>query len=358
MRQAERCCSCRIVETLNLRAIAPVHLHDECVQSTGIGNCPAQTTHSVFGHRRGRQPRENRRHIADRHHCAAQCTAAIVVGNSDNDGVTVCGIVVEVLVRLGETCRPGGIVETLQRATVTPVDLQSQRVQRARIGDRPAQRAHTILGRRRGGQSRQNRRHIADRHHRAGCAAIAIVVGDRHADGVAVRSVIIRVLMCLSETGRPRGIAECLHPAAITPVDLNGERVQSTWVRDRSAQRARTILDRRRSGQAQDAWRDIDDGHHRAGRGAAAVVVGDRHGNRVVICRVVVQVLVCLGKARRPSRIVERLKRRAIAPIYLQRERVQHTRIGDHPGQRTDPVLADRRSGQTGKLWCDVRDGD
>ena len=145
--------------------------------------------------------------------------------------------------------------------------------------------------------------------------------------------------MRLGEGGHPSRIAERLGQRAIAPIDCQSEGVQRARIVDLSGQHTDTILIHRRGRHARQTGSHVGHGHRRAQRVTAAIVVGDRHANGIAVHRVVVQVLVRLGKGCRPCGIADHLDGRSVTPIHLQRERVQAAWIGDHPAQRTHTVF-------------------
>ena len=174
-------------------AAAPIDRHRMRIQRTHVRYRPGHRQRPVLvDHRRIHADRvDHRVHVGDRYGCMRCDATSVVIGHGGDDRVAVGHVVVQILMGLVKACRAGGIAETLGRCPITPVHYQGERVQRARIGDRPGQRAHTILAGRRGRQIRQDRSHIADRHRGACHTAITIVVRDRQADGVTVRQVVI-----------------------------------------------------------------------------------------------------------------------------------------------------------------------
>ena len=208
-------------------AATPVDCHRMRIQRAHIRYLPSHGHRAVLVDRcRIHADRiDHGGYVGDRHGRMRCGVPPIVIVDGGDDRVAVGHVVVQILMGLVEACRTGKIVEELGRRPITPVHLQRERIQRSGIGNRPSQRAHTILARRRGRQTRENRSHIADRHRCAGRAAIAIVVGDRDADGVAVRCVVIQVLMRVIERRRSRWIVERFNRRAIAPIDRRREGV-------------------------------------------------------------------------------------------------------------------------------------
>ena len=290
--------------------ITPVHVQRERVQGARIGDRPGQSRRTVLVNRRCRQAAQHRGHVVDRHRRRATGRAGVVVGNRQADGVSVAGrggwVVVQVLVSQREGCCTGRIrnlLDIVRRQQVTPVHVQRERVQRARIGDRPGQSRRAVLVNRRCRQAAQHRGHVVDRHRRRVTGRAGVVVGKRQADGVSVAGrggrVVVQVLVSQREgccTGRIRNLLDIVRRQRITPVHVQRERVQGARIGDRPGQSRRTVLVNRRCRQAAQHRGHVVNRHRRRVTGRAGVVVGNRQADGVSVAgrggRVVVQVLV------------------------------------------------------------------
>ena len=150
---------------------------------------------------------------------------------------------------------------------------------------------------------------------------------------------------------RGAGRIAVAHRRPFAPVDEQRERVLRARVRNRAGHVGDPVLVHGRSRHAAQQRGHVVDRHRRAGRVAAGVVVAQAQANGVDVrsrpARIVVQVLMhqrerLAARGARSKRVrlgVVRAKR--IAPVNIQRERVQRARIADRAGQGGRAILVD-----------------
>ena len=128
--------------------------------------------------------------------------------------------------------------------------------------------------------------------------------------------MVVEILMCLAETGRPRRVRESLHRRTVSPIHSNGERVQRPRISEGTGKHTGSVLVDICGNQALDLWCDIGDRCARGRDVAAQVVVCKADGDQVVVGRgdagIVVQIL--MSDIERTAADRNRL-RRTLAPI-------------------------------------------
>ena len=115
------------------------------IQRGGVADTAAQVDgRALRAAARGACDGRRRRHIAHRYVRGGRGRARVVVRHRHADRVAVrrraARVVVQILMRLAEGRRPHRVAERRNRRTVAPVHPQRERVQRARVADRTAQR--------------------------------------------------------------------------------------------------------------------------------------------------------------------------------------------------------------------------
>ena len=234
-------------------AVAPVQIKGKAVQRTWVNDGAGQGGVIILVDRGCQRPAHDfRRYVVYLHALAVAAHAAVVVGHRGIDRVTIrrCArrVVVQILVRQGKdlAARAAGAevvaFDVARRQCVAPVDIQGERVQRARIRDGSGQRRHTVLVD--GGDAVQNhgRRHVGDgRGQRIGvAAAVAVIHG--HRDGVG--AVVFIDMAAVDRAGAARGARyRARRDRAVAPVDRRRVAIQHADVGEVLRHRYRRALD-------------------------------------------------------------------------------------------------------------------
>src|SRR5262249_39241065 len=139
------------------RPLAGAPVNDDGVRVLGavVVERPAQHVGAVLVDRAVRgQARDNGRHVVDGDRGARGAGRAVIIGHGHGDRVGVGGgagrVVVEVLVRGGETAHARAQAEGGRALARTPGDDDRVRVRRLGVAERAAQRGRAVLVDRRG----------------------------------------------------------------------------------------------------------------------------------------------------------------------------------------------------------------
>ena len=164
-----------------------------------------------------------------------------------------------------------------------------------------------------------------------------------------------RERLAAQRTGAERVLFDVVRRKRIAPIHIQREGVQGPRIADRAGQCRDTVLVDRRDRVQHQRWCHVVHLDRRCIAARFRIVISHRSADRVGVAgctrRIVVQVLMRKRK-RLAARgactkrvLLDVIRRKRIAPVHVQRERVQRTRIADRSGQCGHAVLVDRRHG-------------
>ena len=262
------------------------------------------------------------------------------------------------------TCRTGAKrerIEVVGTQRITPIDVERECIQRSRIDDGTRQRCDAVFVDRHHRIQRHCRIHVVDQHGFAVRTYARVIVGHTDVDRVGVlrgrRWVIVQVLvrqckrLAARRTGTERVLLGVVGRQRIAPVHIQRKCVQRSRISNRTCQCRNAVFADRHDRIQRHRGRHVVYHDGFAVRPHARIVVRDRGVDRVGVLRrsggVVVQVLVrqrkrlAAGRAGAERVLLDVIRRQRIAPIHIQRECIQRSRIDNRPGQRCRAVLVD-----------------
>src|SRR5439155_153577 len=187
----------------------------------------------------------------------------MVVGHRSRDGIgaTTDGLVQVLVAYAAETQDSPAQVERGVAAAVAPVDHGRVRVERARIGERSAQRGGVVFidGRGTEAQLYVGRCHVVDGDAGARRPVHAVLIGDGDCDGeAAAAGRLIEVLVVDgAELQGPRGQNDRVG-AAVAPVNADRVYVIDTGITEAAGERGRVVLIDRRGAEIQRDARSLE----------------------------------------------------------------------------------------------------